>query len=373
MRRPASIKFYVLSSIIAFIFITSQLLGASFTSQQSGDWDVAATWDNGVPGMNNNDVITISTGHSVTKTGDLDNNKNGIVFHVYGTLTINGTLDVKNNMVFNIYSGGNVIISDLTADQNATLTINGGGTATITGDMTFGGGAIVTVDGTLTVDGDVTVGSGSTLGGAGDVDFGTCSDSGSGFCSMGPLPVELVSFHAIQKGSEVVIEWATASELNNDFFTIERSRNGKHFEIVATVAGNGTDKQANDYQFIDRDPYLGLSYYRLSQTDFDGTTEQFPMVSVLFRPIGKENLSVYPNPMRGRFVQLKSSGKVANELITLRITNLQGRLIKNQQIQADEYGNIDLHLDLENLLRKNTYIVELISTTAKEYIKVVGE
>lgn len=362
-----------LVSLIAFSSISYNAKGTTYTSQGTGDWDTPSTWSpSGPPGLANNDVVEVAAGHTVTKNGDLTPNNNGNVFHIYGSLVINGTLDVKNNLVFNIYSGGSLTITNITADQNADLTINGGGSATVTGNMTFGDNATVDVDGSLTVDGNVIVGSGSTLGGDGDVDFGTCSDSDSGFCSMGPLPVELVYFNAKQNGSEVIIEWSTASELNNDVFTIEKSRNGKHFEFLGTIPGSGTDNLSNDYQFIDENPYLGLSYYRLVQTDFDGTTEQFPFVSVLFTP-NKEKISVHPNPIRGRRVQLRSSGKEENELMTLRITNLQGRLIKEQQVTADAFGNVDLQIDLENLLKKNTYIVELISNSAREHIKVVGE
>lgn len=95
------------------------------------------------------------------------------------------------------------------------------------------------------------------------------------------LPIELISFEAkLNTNNQVDIFWATASEQNNDFFTIERSTDGLNWEIVTTVAGAGNSINRIDYHAYDARPVSGISYYRLKQTDFDGAFEYSYIVSV---------------------------------------------------------------------------------------------
>jgi hypothetical protein len=111
-----------------------------------------------------------------------------------------------------------------------------------------------------------------------------------------PLPVELLSFDAKPlKDQQVVCTWTTATELNNDFFTVERSSDGRNFEKVGTVKGAGNTTQQHSYKFIDEKPYRGVSFYRLRQTDFNGKSETFEKVAVnLSTP--PTSISVYPVP-----------------------------------------------------------------------------
>lgn len=187
-----------------------------------------------------------------------------------------------------------------------------------------------------------------------------------------PLPVTLVGFYAeLFEDQNVMVNWSTASELNNDFFTLEKSRNGRDFVKLDEIAGNGTTNLQNDYSFIDPSPYLGLSYYRLSQTDFDGTTEVFPVESVLFD--GNKRFIVSPNPIADSWFNLRISGKANNELLELNIIDLQGRLVENKQLKTDYLGNIDAEIQLKRPLKQGVYIVELVSAQRKEYLKVVAE
>jgi len=109
-----------------------------------------------------------------------------------------------------------------------------------------------------------------------------------------PLPVELLSFEA-KPDQEVVCNWTTATELNNDFFTVERSSDGRNFEKVGTVKGAGNSTQQHDYKFIDTKPYRGVSFYRLKQTDFNGKSESFEKVAVNLS-LPATPISVYPVP-----------------------------------------------------------------------------
>jgi hypothetical protein len=86
------------------------------------------------------------------------------------------------------------------------------------------------------------------------------------------LPITLLSFRAEAREETVFTNWITAAEINNDFFTLERSKDGNHWERVSTTDGAGDSHTELSYSSTDQRPYSGISYYRLSQTDFDGTT-----------------------------------------------------------------------------------------------------
>ena len=98
------------------------------------------------------------------------------------------------------------------------------------------------------------------------------------------LPIALESMTGRQDGEVIALDWTTEWELNNDFFTIERSFDGIEFDEIGTVIGSGTTETSVDYQFIDRSATQiggnGVAYYRLRQTDYDGTTAIAETISV---------------------------------------------------------------------------------------------
>jgi hypothetical protein len=106
------------------------------------------------------------------------------------------------------------------------------------------------------------------------------------------LPIELLYFNATPNQKVVDLTWATASELNNDFFTVELSIDGLTWETVLTVAGAGTTNQRTDYNNVDTRPLAGLSYYRLKQTDFDGQFTYSDIKSVFMNTENAELIKV---------------------------------------------------------------------------------
>lgn len=98
--------------------------------------------------------------------------------------------------------------------------------------------------------------------------------------STSPLPIELLSFNAVCQGNNVGINWSTASETNNDYFTIERSKDGKTWETVTIVPGAGNSNSTLSYSYTENNPFPITSYYRLKQTDYNGQSETFNSVAV---------------------------------------------------------------------------------------------
>jgi hypothetical protein len=136
-----------------------------------------------------------------------------------------------------------------------------------------------------------------------------------------PLPVELTWFKAsITKSGTGLLEWHTASELNNDHFEIERSINGIDFTYLGSIEGSGTTSRANDYQFEDVDPILSLVYYRLKQVDFNGEFEYSSIVSLDYASaeMNPGRLSISPNPINsGSFASFKSATSAIRQTVTI--------------------------------------------------------
>jgi hypothetical protein len=112
------------------------------------------------------------------------------------------------------------------------------------------------------------------------------------------VPVELTSFTASLSDHKVVLNWSTATELNNYGFEIEKTQglNGKWF-TAGFVNGNGNSEEVIKYTFTDKFPFTGKSYYRLKQIDYDGSYEYSEIVSVDYSGVTEYELSQnYPNP-----------------------------------------------------------------------------
>ncbi|MGE0561774.1 MAG: T9SS type A sorting domain-containing protein [Flavobacteriales bacterium] len=104
------------------------------------------------------------------------------------------------------------------------------------------------------------------------------------------LPIKLLYFKAIKNGSVVDIDWATTTEINNDYFTIERSKDAFNFEPIFFKKGAGNSSMNLYYSTIDKSPLFGVSYYRLKQTDFDGKYTYSNIESVVFE--GADELEI---------------------------------------------------------------------------------
>ncbi len=116
---------------------------------------------------------------------------------------------------------------------------------------------------------------------------------GSATIGCGPLPIELESFWCTQKGNRMSVEWITSSEINNNYFMIQRSADGTNFEDIGVEVGNGNSNNTLKYTFIDEKPLEGINYYRLKQVDYDGNSEIFQVSSCDFIPGQEIIVNVY--------------------------------------------------------------------------------
>lgn len=186
--------------------------------------------------------------------------------------------------------------------------------------------------------------------------------------SSSPLPIELLSFTAKVLNEMVQLNWSTASELNNDFFTIQRSGTGEKFEDVLQVKGKGTTNSQSNYVATDRDPLPGLSYYRLKQTDFDGKFTYSHVVAVQNDFSGVQ-FSVFPNPSEGKKFIVELSGAPATALVPIRIVNAIGVNVFEQTFQTNESGSLKVNIDFSNQAQ-GLYIV-IINSRANFQRKLI--
>jgi hypothetical protein len=122
------------------------------------------------------------------------------------------------------------------------------------------------------------------------------SEFGIGFGNT-VLPVTLTSFDAtVVNDDEVLLDWKTESEYNNDYFEVERSADGVDFTSIGKVLGNGTTTSAHTYQLVDRTPVTGVNYYRLRQVDFDGTEHYSQVRAVEIIRVATVTVGLYPVP-----------------------------------------------------------------------------
>ena len=181
------------------------------------------------------------------------------------------------------------------------------------------------------------------------------------------VPVELLYFTAnLTIDKKGLCQWATATEINNNYFIVERTRDGVHYDFVGKVNGAGNSNSALYYSTLDADPYQGVSYYRLKQVDFDGSTTYSKLVSINLENL--EIITIYPNPAIDNIDYLISSPQAGN--VTITVVDVLGRIILKREEAIDagltkKQLNVASMSDGSYLLRITTQNME---KTQKQFV-----
>lgn len=346
----------------------------NYSSLKTGLWLDATVWNTGTtpPTTALADNITVNSTHEVFLSTSLDV-KNGasITINSNAKLTIDGDMTVQNNLILNV-NGELIINGKMDVKNGANITVNGSGTMSVAGDVSLDNNATFYVDGVLNVGGDMSFGTGGNFSGNGVVNIAGagCSDwAGPGGCSENVvLPVELLNFTLQQHPEGVLITWRTASEKNNDFFTVQHSTDGLSYEPIAIIAGQGTTTLTSSYQYIDATATSGRSYYRLTQTDYDGTTEIFrPAMIEVSGATNTVSFNVYPNPVRGDNFSVRFSEAVAG---TLEILGQHGETILRENIDGQD---TEVALTLPTDMPKGIYYVTVKTSGGVQTNKLIKQ
>lgn len=166
-----------------------------------------------------------------------------------------------------------------------------------------------------------------------------------------PLPIELLSFDGTYTSDGNLLKWITASEINNDYFVLERSSDGVNFVTIAKVKGAGNSTSNIDYSYLDVWASAGINYYRLKQIDFDGNFSYSNVIAL--RSLRKDELFlVYPNPSNGSFVVTVKD--LYNEGYDLKISNAVGQIVYSLEKSNEE------QLKLQPNLSEGIYTISLV-------------
>jgi hypothetical protein len=167
------------------------------------------------------------------------------------------------------------------------------------------------------------------------------------------LPVFLKSYDAkLNTNVTVNLSWLIASENRNDYFTVAKSEDGKTFTKLVTVKSKG--EQGAIYETIDFNPFAGTSYYKLSQTDLDGKTEELGIRTVKLESLKQESLSVYPNPVKDGLLYIKNPN--LKGIQSLSIYDLSGKEVVSDKIS---FNGETIKYRINENLAKGTYVFQI--------------
>lgn len=354
--------------LIVWTSVASICNGQTSLAEKTGFWISGSSWVGGtMPGSLASGTITVGS----------------------KTVVINGTIKSKDNLALNfstlsINAGDTlVILGDLnvnltTLSNNGVLIVFGNVTNALSNNSISGTGKLVVTGNYTNAFGSNTFSGpsyvyGSTpgfivapaVGDEGDLqtnDPGLYNYTNSIY---GSLPVELISFSAKVVDYQVEVTWATASELNNHHFLLERSTDGVNFTALTTTPGAGTSSQGKEYKAHDDYPPIGLAYYRLTQVDYDGKYEVFKVISVFVDE--PDEPEVYPNPTTDYILV-----DVNPENYSTSLSNLNGRVVTDNIGKSEFEGR--LRLDLQ-ALQPGVYVLQLlrISTAVRLQYRIIKQ
>lgn len=185
----------------------------------------------------------------------------------------------------------------------------------------------------------------------------------------GTLPVQLKDFNARLVNGKVQLRWVTTSETNHKSFTIERAGSNQQFSELATLPANGNSGTDKKYDYTDEQPLPQLSFYRLLQTDLDGTERRYEIKKIMNNGQQKKLVTLTTNPFRNTFTAFIAVSKA--QLVTVQISDAQGRtLVRQQQSYAE--GSTEVSVPA-SYLAKGIYYFTVTGESFSETYKIIKQ
>lgn len=315
------------------------------------------TTEGGSKLMVDNSTVNISNDFNNSFQAQLDIVNNS-------TFTIGGTFDngydTYGNPVNEGYinvNGSNLNVGYFNNAWASNMDIDGGGTVSVTNDLLNDYGASIDIpDGTLVVGGTITDNNNGINA--------TCSD---GCCGngCGALPVTVIALEYQLIRSHVVLEWKTASEINNDYFTIEKSNDGKSFSAVGKVDGSGTTSVSTEYQWKDKDPAQGVTYYRLKQTDLDGSYAYERVIVVNPKDNVDAEFRIMPNPvLTGDVISIYGIGN-DTEGASWKLQAISGQVL-SEGVLSGQLATVNT-----SAMNPGVYVLNVHSSKYQKQVKII--
>lgn len=297
--------FFIFIVIVAIALPSKQSSAATLTSNGTGGglWDDANSWDGlTTPDLlNDGDTLVILVGDTIT----IDRNEEfSGVLQIYGALLLdNGKLEMPDTTSVVQFAPGSYIEA-LNNGQNEYISIGSPSNRISSSDIN-----------TLEIPNQLT---------NSNISLGGCAATGD--CDENPLPVKVTYFRAVEEMASVKLEWATSFEEDFDYFTLERSSDGRIFNDHVKIYSNTTlSSFTKKYEYIDEMPFPGLSYYRLKATDFNGSFEYHGVVSANLEE-AEADILIYSNPNVRDHITISYNGVQESPF---RIIDITGKIIEN--------------------------------------------
>jgi hypothetical protein len=295
---------YKLIAGLTLILLLNQQASACQTIA-AGLFHSGSNWSEctGANGPGCSDVnVTVAHAMQVVNTYDMSGCPSPIIFTISGSLSFDniGRIMVPDNSMFILQPGASIVYTGNGNGQNAwikavTYTIWQPSVGNIINNNSW-----------------------------------PCEVTTGGSCS--PLPVELLGWYLRSLEGGVLVGWQTASEENNNFFTVEKSADGISWKEAGKVSGAGTTLEPRSYTYLDEQPIAKTSYYRLSQTDFDGQRQYFDIKSIYTKFDSDELFMHYSSDEQRIYLRLPAE---ASSITDLRIINSFGAVVQSSGMIYD--------------------------------------
>ena len=355
----------------------------------------------------NTDLLIASGGNiTITNGGKLNSsreiNVNAGLFNSFGQLNVKDLI-IAQNGVLKLYSPSTIsskLTIDGTLELNAELTLNNGLAEINNTGILMGNGAweLISGNGNLVnrgiidlTNGCITLNNGNFTNNAGAMVVGTtgfintktgnlvnngtfsqavswCSagiatglvaPANCSGCRSGILPISLIDFVGNYNNNNIDLSWTSATEKNNDYYTIEKSFDGKTYTELAKIKGAGNSNTNSNYNYTDYYEGGENIYYSLWQTDFDGTTTKLKTIVIKLSHSNKNStVKISPNPVSDYFSAQFIAGEA--EKIKVQIISLKGELIFTDNFISMKGNNL-YHFKRNSNLESGTYLLRLLS------------
>ena len=379
-------------------------------STADGLWTAGSNWTNGAPNGSElvfvtNDIIldtdieienygslTIKGGSLIDPRGGSKSKikiKDSGKLEIQGNVTIGGELKVEDNGELIVRGCDTLRIGGkLELKDDSKLTLEDCAVIIVDGEFKAKDDVYAVIDGNVVVDDKVESSKNAIIAGKGYIEadkkidiknnsviFGSNIGCDKGPCTAGSgsaLPVVLVKFNARFVDSESIeVEWATRSEINNNYYTLCTSTDGINFGIVDKVLGAGNSSKKLEYRTIIRSSSEEILYLKLMQTDFDGKSETFKPITVSKRyapiqsvPMNEEVL-LFPNPGDGQslFMVLKD---LESTTFNVNLFSSSGELIISKRVVKEQMDSaFEIQLLKHVVLQKGLYVIQVVSAESK--------
>ncbi len=307
--------------LIFVIFHSVASYAVHYYSRQNGGYDVAATWS--------------TTSHTGSAAGSPPCTcepcvvNAGNVLDISHQVSIGCNVSYSGNPTVNIQNGGSLTLSgNASITGSVDLTVDSGGTINVSGDFAVNGNGTVIINGTLNISGNLSITGSGTVCGTGSINvLGTITGT---ICNTITLPVTWLGVEAEYVNQSVKIRWRTSSEINNDYFIIERSKDGIRYQYIERVKGAGNSTTIHEYSCIDEKPLNGINYYRIKQTNFDGTGEYSGTIA-LFITESKSSIAVFPTIVTNNYVTMLFTA-MKGKSVSIFLFDMTGKMLSHEVV-----------------------------------------